>query len=108
MIHALAEKDERPQVEHLAESGAGAAADHHRLDLGQIAFLIIGESQIKLLACHQAEYGVAQKLHAFVGGQARVGSGGVSQRGAEQLRLAKLITDCFLALIQNFGFVIEA
>ena len=77
--HALAEKQEVAEVEFLAEAGAGATADDRRFDFRQVAFLVVGKAQIELLAGDKPENRVAEKLHAFVGGEARVGAGRVRQ-----------------------------
>ena len=75
-----------------------------RLDLGQVAFLVVGKAQVELFTRHQAEDGVAEEFQAFVGGEAGVGAGGVGQGGAEQFGLAEMVADRVLALFQNLGF----
>jgi hypothetical protein len=79
-VHAAAEDEVFAQVERLGEAGAGASADDDRLDLGEVAFLVIGEAEVELLAGDQAEDRVAEELHPLVRRQARVGPGGVRQR----------------------------
>ena len=94
--HAFAEKQKFSEVQQAANASAGAPANDHRLDLGKVPFLIFGKALKELFAGDQAQHGVAQEFQAFVGGQAGVGTGGVRQRGAQKLRLAKLIADRFL------------
>ena len=52
----------------------GAPADHDRFDLGQIAFLVIGEAQIKLFAGNHTQDRVPEELETLIGGQAGVGT----------------------------------
>src|SRR5437660_2585944 len=66
-MHALAQEQEIPQVQIAANSGAGPAADHGRLNLGEVALLVFRKAIIKLLADDQSQHGVAQELHALIG-----------------------------------------
>ena len=93
-----------PRFSALLKRAQVRPADHDRLDLGQIAFLIVRKTQVELFARHQAQHGVAEELQAFVGGQARVGAGGVREGGAEQFGLAEVVADGVLAFFQNLGF----
>ena len=102
-VHALAQEQEIAEVELPADAGAGAPADDDRLDLGQVAFLVVGKAQVELFAGDQAEHGVAEEFQAFVGGEAGIGAGSVRQAGPEQIRLAKAVADGVLAFFQNLG-----
>ena len=103
--HPFAQKQKIAQVQKTADASTGAPADYHRLDLGQVAFLILGKTLKELFAGHQAQHGIAQKLQALIGRQTSVGPRGVRQGGAQQLRLAELIADGLLAFLQNLGLM---
>jgi len=62
------------QAEGLADLRAGLPADDDRFDLGQVAFLVVGEALEQLLAGDQPQDRVAEEFQSFVGGQPRVGA----------------------------------
>src|SRR5262249_28180439 len=74
-----------------------------RFDLGHLAFLVFGIAAIQLLAADKAKHGVAQELQPFVGCQAGVGAGSVSQSGAQQFGILEMIADRLLAFLQDVG-----
>src|SRR5207249_1523579 len=65
-VHSLAQEEKIAEVEKPANVSAGAAADHHRFDLGEIAFLIVGKTQEELFAGDQTQDGVAQEFEPLV------------------------------------------
>ena len=64
---ALAEEEKIAEADLLAELRTGLAADNDRLDLGEVAFLIIGKALEELFAGDQSQDGVAEELEALVG-----------------------------------------
>src|SRR5262249_57618448 len=51
--------------------------------------------------------GVGWELELVVGGQARVGTGGVGQGPAEEVEVAEVIAEGCLARLQNLGIVVR-
>jgi hypothetical protein len=66
VAEALAEEEIVAQADFLAEAGTGLAAHHGRLDLRQVAFLVIGKSLEKHLAGDEPQDAIAQELEPFV------------------------------------------
>src|SRR5262249_51221658 len=96
-IHSLSEEKKNAEVELAADSGTGPPAYNGRFDLGQIAFLVIGEALEKVFAHNQAEDRVAQEFQSFVRGEPGVRSRCVSKRSAQELWLPKTVLSRFLA-----------
>src|SRR6185312_3440364 len=103
----FAEEEEFAQAERFAERGAGLSAHHDRLDLGEVALLIVREAEIELLAGDEAENAVAEEFEAFIGGGAGIGAGRMREGGAEQLRPLELITNGFLTRVEDRSFAGE-
>ena len=58
-VHPLAHEEEITQTHLLAHAGTGPPADHHRLDLGHVAFLKFRKAVEQLFTTDQAQDGVA-------------------------------------------------
>ena len=84
-----------------AEPCAGAAADHDRLDLRQVAFEILRILVEENLADDRAENRVAQKLQPLVGAQSVHGPGGMRQRGLQQALVLEDVADSLLTSIDR-------
>ena len=104
MAHTLAEEEELAEADLLAETGTCLAADHHRLDLGQVTFLIVREAGEELFASDEAQDAVAKKLQSFVRCRAAIRAGGVGQRGAEEFRPGEPVADRGLTFFENRAF----
>ena len=103
--HSLAQDQKLPQPERLADLRAGLPADDDRLELGQIAFELVGKLRKQLFADHEPENRVAQELQPLVRRQAMIGAGRVRQGRFEQLEIAELIPQPLLAALQAKGIV---
>ena len=80
--HPLAQDQELLHAQGLADLGAGLPADDDRLDLGQVAFQVLGVLDGTASRRRRRQDGVAQKLQPLVGGQPVLGPRGMGQAAA--------------------------
>jgi hypothetical protein len=88
---ALAEQQERAQVEAGRHLGEGLGVHQRGPDLGQLAFGQVGVGEEQVVGDHQAQHGVTEELEPLVG-RGALGLGAprpVGQGAGQQLRVGE-------------------